>query len=146
MKIARASSGSTWERSFGYARATRAGALILVSGTLGADALGRPAAPDAHGQTRAALAIVDEALRRLGGGLDTVMRLRVHFVDPDVGPGVLAALHEAFGEALPALTTVRVAGLADPAFLVELEAEAVVRDDGDPAFPRARPGGDEEAD
>lgn len=145
MKVTRASSGSTWERTFGYARAARAGDTILVSGTVGADALGRPAAPDAHGQTRAAVAIVDEALRKLGGSLDGVLRLRVHFVDPEVGPGVMAALHEAFGDSLPALTTLRVAGLADPGFLVELEVDAVALDD-DPRTTRERPAWDEEAD
>lgn len=140
MKLTRASSGSTWERTFGYARATRAGDTILVSGTLG-----RPAAPDAHGQTRAALVIVGEALRKLGGSLDGVLRLRVHFVDPEVGPGVMAALHAAFGELLPELTTLRVAGLADPGFLVELEADAVALD-ADRRTTRERPAWDEEAD
>jgi enamine deaminase RidA (YjgF/YER057c/UK114 family) len=86
-------------------------------------------------------------LQRLGSRLDHVLRLRLQYVDPAIGPDVTRALLEAFprGE-LPAITGVRVSGLVDPVFLIEIEADAVVADwapDPDaPSFPEWDEGGD----
>lgn len=137
MRITRDGSGTPWERSFGYARAVRAGGLVLVSGTVAADREGRPLAADAYGQARAALELVRRSLERLGSRLDHVLRLRVYYVDPAVGPDFGRAFGETFGDERPALTTVRVTALTDPAFLLEVEADAVVADwEADPTAAR----------
>ena len=146
MKLARDGSGTPWERTFGYARAVRAGGLVLVSGTVAADAEGRPLAEDAYGQAREALRLVERSLVRLGSRLDHVLRLRVYYVDPKVGPDFGRAFAEAFGAERPALTTVRVTGLTDPAFLLEIEADAVaVGWEADPTLPKT-PAWDEPVD
>jgi len=47
------------------------------------------------------------------------------YYDPAVGPDILRIWAEAFGVHQPALTTVRVAGLTSPDFLLEIEDDAV---------------------
>lgn len=126
MKQLRVSTGSPWERAHGYPRLVRAGNLAVLSGTVAADAAGRPLGTTAHEQTRAILDIVAGALGRVGGSLADVVRLRVHYTDPDVAPGFFRALAEAFPDGYPALTTVHVVSLVAPEFLVEIEAEAVL--------------------
>lgn len=125
MALTRVSTGTVWEQAIGYARAVRSGDLVAVSATSAADAEGRPLAEDPYGQTKAILAIVDDVLRRLASRLGAVIRLRIYYADPAIGTDVVRALQEAFPEGIPALTTVRVAGLSDPAFHLEIEADAV---------------------
>ena len=125
MRLTRDSTDTPWERSVGYARATRAAGMVLVSGTVAADEAGKPLAEDAYGQAREALRLVERSLVRLGSRLDHVLRLRVYYVDPAVGPDFARAFGEAFGAHRPGLTTVRVAGLTAPEFLLEVEADAV---------------------
>lgn len=106
----------------------RAGGLIVVSGTVAANEDGTAAAVDAYGQARHVFRVLDDVLRRLGGRLESVLRLRVHFADAAVGPDFLRAFAEAFPRERPALTTVHVVALHDPAFLLEVEADAAVAD------------------
>lgn len=135
MRQLRISTGSPWEKAFGYPRLVRAGSFVAVSGTVAADPAGRPVGTTAYEQTAAILAVVAEALERAGGRLSDVVRLRVLYADPDVAPGFFRALTEAFPGGYPALTTARVVCLVSPEFLVEIEADAVV------AGPPERPGG-----
>ena len=116
--------GTPWEAEIGYARAVRIGDIIAVSGTVAAGPDGHATSDHAYGQARDVLRIVDGALRRLGSRLENVLRLRVHYADPGVGPGFARALKEAFPDGAPALTGVRVTGLVEPEFLLELEADA----------------------
>jgi enamine deaminase RidA (YjgF/YER057c/UK114 family) len=126
MKITRAVTRTPWEEALGYARATRAGDLVLVSSTAAAGPDGQPLAPDAYGQAHAIFGILEDVLQRLGSRLDQVMRLRVYYVDPGIAEGFATALHQAFPQGAPALSAIRVAGLFDSRFLLEIEADAVV--------------------
>lgn len=139
----RAGSDTPWERRYGYPRAVRSGPFVAVSGTVAADGQGRALAPDAYGQARAIFRRIEDALVRLGAGLSDVVRVRVHWTGEDVAEGFARALREAFPAGAPALTTVRVAALAAPEFLLEVEADAVL-----PAAwrPEARPPSDEGGD
>lgn len=125
MRLLRVSTGTRWEKEIGYARAVRAGQLIAVSGTVAADSDGRPLAADAYGQAQAIFRVLDVTLRRLDSRLDQVLRLRVYYADPEIGSGFTRALSEAFPEGAPAVTGVRVTGLVEPVFLLEIEADAV---------------------
>ena len=117
-------SGSPYEDRIGFARALRVGSRILVSGTapLGPD--GRTVAGDAHAQARRAFEIITAAIEGLGGTARDVVRTRMFLVDARDAEAVGRAHREAFGEARPAATMVVVAGLLDPAWRVEIEAEA----------------------
>jgi hypothetical protein len=86
-------------------------------------AAGRPpAAP--YDQARLCLDLIGEALGKAGSGLDRVIRTRMFLTDAGHWQEVARAHGEVFAEVKPAATAVIVAGLLDPAWLVEIEAEA----------------------
>jgi enamine deaminase RidA (YjgF/YER057c/UK114 family) len=119
------SSGSKWEPLVGYSRAVRVGNTIHISGTVGVAADGSIPA-DAYGQARRALEIIAQALRDAGAAVTDVVRTRMFLTDIGHFQDVARAHGEVFGEIRPATTEVVVARLVDPAFLVEIEADATV--------------------
>jgi len=122
-----ASSGSPYEPTIGFSRAVRAGDAIAVSGTapIGPDGatVGRG---DAAAQTRRCLEIIRAAVEALGGTLADVVRTRVFLTRVEDWPEVGRVHGEFFRDVRPAATMVKVAGLLDPDWLVEIEADAVV--------------------
>ena len=60
--------------------------------------------------------------------LDDVVRTRMYVTSVEHGDAVGAVHGELLGQVRPAATMVVVAGLLDPAWKVEIEAEAVVPD------------------
>ena len=119
------SSGGPWEATAGYSRAVAVGDSCFVSGTTDAGPDGTSLHPgDAGGQTGAAFAIVEGALREAGFTLEDVVRTRMYVVDPADIPAVTAVHGELFAGVRPAATLVVVARLMTPSLLVEVEAEA----------------------
>ncbi len=125
------SSSSPYEAIIGFSRAVRVGGIIMVGGTapVGVDGktvgVGDPAA-----QTRRCLEIIEQALTDAGAGLENVVRTRMFLTDVTQWEAVGRAHGEIFGSIRPASTLVQVSGLIDPDWLVEIEADAVVGDDG----------------
>ena len=123
MERRRYTSGSPWERRIGFSRALRFGNRVLVSGT-------GPIWPDgscdsdAGVQARRCLEMISRALRDAGAGFGDVVRTRLFLVDVEDAGAVGAAHAEVFGELAPASSMVVVAGLLDPRWKVEIEAEA----------------------
>ena len=119
------SSGSPYEALFGFSRAVRVGDQVMVSGTA-------PIWPDGscpddvEAQAHRCLEIILAALAGAGACQQHVVRTRMYVVDAADADAV-GRLHGAvFGAVRPASTIVVVAGLADPRWKVEIEAEAVV--------------------
>ena len=118
-------SGSKWEPLLGYSRAVVAGNTVYVSGTCGVEADGS-VAPDMYGQARRALQIINDALAQAGAGMKDVVRTRIFVTDASQFDAIAKAHGEIFGEIRPATTIVEVVRLVDAAFLVEIEAVAVL--------------------
>lgn len=118
-------SGSKWEPLLGYSRAVVAGNTVYVSGTCGVEADGSVAA-DMYGQAKRALQIIREALAQAGAEMKDVVRTRIFVTDAAQFDAVAKAHGEVFGEIRPATTIVEVAKLVDAAFMVEIEAMAVI--------------------
>ena len=134
------SSGTVWEEKFGYSRAVRVGDRILVSGTT-ATGPGGPVAPgDPGGQASYALDKIEKAIRDLGGTLGDVVRTRIFIARMEDWEAVAKVHGDRFGKIRPANTLVR-ADLVGDAFLVEIEAEAVVGSAADAEPGGAEPGG-----
>jgi enamine deaminase RidA (YjgF/YER057c/UK114 family) len=119
------SSGSPFEPRIGFARATRVGDRIYVSGT-GPIWDDGSFDDDPGAQARRCLEIVVAALEDLGGTPDDVVRTRIYLTDPADIDAVGPVHAEFFGAARPAATAVVVAGLLDSRWKVEIEAEAIV--------------------
>jgi enamine deaminase RidA (YjgF/YER057c/UK114 family) len=80
-------------------------------------------------QAKQAFSNLRAVVEAAGGTLGDVVSLRIYVVDyrPDKAAAVGNALKEFFsGEAKPASTWIGVAALADPGFLIEVEATAVL--------------------
>jgi enamine deaminase RidA (YjgF/YER057c/UK114 family) len=119
------SSGSPYEPVVGYSRAVCVGDRVIVSGTAPVMPEGADPPPDAYGQMRRCLEIIEAALAEADARLSDVVRTRVYLVRTSDFEEVGRAHGEAFGDIRPANTTLTVAELLDPRWLVEIEVEAV---------------------
>jgi enamine deaminase RidA (YjgF/YER057c/UK114 family) len=113
---------SPFADTVGYCRAVRDGRHVFVSGTapVGIDSA------DAYEQAQRCLAIISDALREVGAGPEHVVRTRVYLVDAADWEKVGRAHGELFGRHPPASAMLVVAGLLDPAWKVEIEADALL--------------------
>jgi enamine deaminase RidA (YjgF/YER057c/UK114 family) len=117
---------SPFEAVAGFSRAVVAGELVHVAGTAPIPPDGAPTPAGAYEQAHVCLAIIGEALDRAGSSLRDVVRTRMFLTDASDWPEVARAHGEVFGDVRPAATAVVVAGLLDPAWRIEIEADAVL--------------------
>lgn len=122
----RISSAMPWEQTFGYSRAVVVGHRVFVSGTAPVMPDGEDPPTDAYGQARRCLEIVLAALAEAGAGPEDVVRTRLYVTSPDHIDETLRAHGEVFRNVRPATTGIVVAGLFDPRWLVEIEADAII--------------------
>jgi enamine deaminase RidA (YjgF/YER057c/UK114 family) len=113
---------SPFADTVGYSRAVRDGRHVFVGGTapIGCDSA------DPYEQAKRCLEIIVAALQELGAGPEDVVRTRVFITDPAHWEAVGRAHGEVFGEARPASAMLVIAGLLDPAWKVEIEADAIL--------------------
>jgi enamine deaminase RidA (YjgF/YER057c/UK114 family) len=124
----RISGHSPYEPVFGFSRAVVAGDRVLVAGTAPVPPGGGPPPAEPYAQAKLCLDLISEALTNAGASLEHVVRTRMFLTDAAYWPQVARAHGEVFADIRPAATAVIVAGLLDPAWLVEIEAEAVLSD------------------
>ena len=119
------SGDSPYESVVGFSRAVVAGEHVYVAGTAPIPQDGSPPPEDAYEQARLCLEIIRGALERAGSSLELVVRTRLYLADAVHFDGVARAHGEVFSEVRPA-STAMVAKLLDPAWKVEIEADAVL--------------------
>lgn len=122
--VVRLGSGGPWEAAYGYSRVVRAGDFVFTAGctaTVDGVVVHRG---DAGAQTGTALGIALDALAVLGLTAADVVRTRMYVTDRADCDAVGRAHGAIFGAVRPAATMVIVAGLLDPAHLVEVDVEA----------------------
>ena len=112
---------SPYEPIIGFSRAVRIGNVVHVSGTgpVGAEEL------SAAEQTRTVLKLIETALTQAGATFENVVRTRMFLAHVEDWEEIGRAHGEVFGSIRPASTMV-VAALLNPKWLVEIEAEAVL--------------------
>jgi len=113
---------SPFADTVGYARAVRDGRHVYVSGTA---PIGIESA-DAYEQAKRCLDIIVAALRELDAAPEHVVRTRVYLVDAADWEAVGRAHGEVFGGNPPASAMLVIKGLLDPAWKVEIEADALL--------------------
>ncbi len=122
----RVSGHSPYEPVFGFSRAVVAGDRVLVAGTAPVPPGGGPPPDAPYAQARLCLDLIGAVLAQAGTSLDHVVRTRMFLTAAEHWREVARAHGEVFAEVRPAATAVIVAGLLDPAWLVEIEAEALL--------------------
>lgn len=121
----RISSGSPYEAAIGFSRALRVGRHVYVSGTAPIWPDGS-CDPDPQVQARRCLEIILEALTAAGATAKDVVRTRMFIIDRADADAVSRAHGAVFGDVRPASTMVVIAGMLDPRWKVEMEADALI--------------------
>jgi 2-iminobutanoate/2-iminopropanoate deaminase len=101
--------------------------ILYIAGQVAYDDKGDTAYPgDFKAQARAALLAVKAQVEAGGGTMANIVKVNTYLTDirhrADYGP----IREEFFGKKMPASTLVAVAALAQPEFLIEIEAVAVI--------------------
>ncbi len=119
--------GTPLEEIVGFARAVRVGPHISVAGTA-------PIGPDGETigvgdvtrQAERCFEIIGEALKRAGAGWQDVVRTRLLLTDIEDWQKVVEVRKKFCREAKPVATIMEVSRFVDPAWLVEIEVDAVI--------------------
>ena len=119
------SSGSPYEGSIGFSRAVRVGDRVIVAGTAPVWPDGE-VDPDPERQAERCIEIMLAALTEAGGTAADIVRTRMYLVDAGDWEAVGRAHGRFFRDTRPASTMVVVAGLLDPRWKIEMEAEAII--------------------
>lgn len=111
-----------------YSKAIRAsGDFVFMQGQVGVDLDGNLVGPGDPGvQSDQACRNVKRFMEEAGGSLSDVCKLTVYVTDVSHRPAVYEAINRWFEGVHHCSTGVVVKGLADPAFLVEIDAMGVI--------------------
>lgn len=118
------STGSPFERAFGYSRAVVDGDLVFVSGTTGYDYASMTMPEDAAEQARNIFRTLNSVLVEAGSALNRVVRAQYFVTDRAFCEPVLGVCGEVFGDIRPAAGIYVVSGLLKPEMKVEIEVTA----------------------
>ncbi len=118
-------------RGFSMGAIQRAGRVVHLTGQVAWSASEElVGAGDVRLQTRQCFRNIETVLAAVGGVLGDIVSITTYFTDRAHLPIIQAVRNEYFGaDAAPASTSVMVAGLGHPDFLVELTPIAVVPDE-----------------
>ena len=110
-------------KTYSHAVIVEAGRTLYVAGQTPRDTQGNIVCKgDAAGQTRQTLENMKKVVEGAGGRMEDVAKTTVFITDIKYREAVGRVRQEFFKGEPPANTLLVVAGLADPAFLVEIEA------------------------
>ena len=119
------SSGSTFEKAFGYSRAVKVGETVYVSGTVGIDYVTGNCDPDPVVQLRQVIKNIEPSLTRAGASLKDVVQITTYVTSAEVFQTIGPALGEIFGGILPTNAAL-VVQFPVPNVKVEIAAVAVI--------------------
>jgi len=121
------SSGTVWEKKYGYSRAVKVGNMVFVAGTTAVDDNGEVIGlGDMYAQTDFIYKKIAKALQQAGANMTDVVRIRTFITDMSRYEEVLKSQGEVFENIRPAATLVEVTALIDERLMVEIEVDAVI--------------------
>jgi enamine deaminase RidA (YjgF/YER057c/UK114 family) len=118
------SSGSPFEKTYGYSRAVVCGDEAHIAGTTGYDYATMTMPDNVAEQTRNIYATFAGVLKEAGSGLADIVRLRTFVTDVSYCEAVAMVQGEVFGAIRPAGTIVVVSALLKREMKIEIEADA----------------------
>lgn len=119
------SSGSTFEKAFGYSRAVKVGDTVYVSGTVGIDYATGVCDPDPVVQLQQVIRNIEPALARAGASLKDVVQITTYVTSAEVFQIIGPTLGEIFGDILPTNAAL-VVQFPVPNVKVEIAAVAII--------------------
>lgn len=119
----RISTGSPFEKTFGFSRAIVKGGWCFVAGVTGYDYTTMEMPVGIANQARNCFATINSVLTEAGFVMADIVRVQYTLTDVDRVDELAPELGKAFGEIRPASTMV-IAGLIKPEMLVEIEVTA----------------------
>lgn len=117
------STGSEYEKKWGYSRAVVDDAYVFVSGTTGFNYATMTISDDPAEQTRQAFTTIAKVLRDAGSALEQAVRVHYYVPNAKDWEACAAVAGEFLGEIRPACTAL-VCGLVDPRMKIEIEITA----------------------
>lgn len=118
--------GSPFERDYGYSRAVVDGDLVFVSGTTGYDYATMTIPHDVAEQTRNIFRTVGKVLAEAGSSQERIVRCQYFVIDRDYCEPVLKVCGEVLRDIRPAASIYVVSALLDREMKVEIEVTARV--------------------
>lgn len=123
MSVKRISTGSPFEKSFGYSRAIVKGGWCFVSGVTGYDYTSMTMPEGIAAQAENCFSTISSVLDEAGFAMEDIVRVQYTVTNGSLVDELVPALGAAMGEIRPAATMV-IAGLIKPEMLVEIEVTA----------------------
>ena len=125
-------SGSPYEGRLGFARAVRIGPMISIGGTAPIGPDGKTVGKgDVVAQTERCFEIIEAALEEVSADLSDVIRTRILLIDIRDWERVGQVHGRFFAHIQPVTTVMQVGRFVDPDWLVEIEMDAYVDEEGD---------------
>lgn len=108
------------------------GTMVFVRGQIGQDIDSGASVciGDAAGQTDRAMANIRMLLEEAGSSLDHICKITIYITDPRYREAVYRSVGKALKGVFPVSTGIVVSALARPEWLVEVDAIAVIPDEG----------------
>ena len=119
------STGSPFERAYGYSRAVAQDRFVFVSGTTGYDYATMTMPRDVAEQARNCWRTIEAVLTDAGASLSDVVRATYYVVDRADAEPVLEVSGKMLAQIRPAAAILVVAGLLKPEMKVEIEVTAM---------------------
>jgi reactive intermediate/imine deaminase len=118
---------SKLEKAVGYAHAIRCGNTVYISGQIAHDASGKLVGQgDVRAQGEQVYQNVKAIVESCGGTMENIVRITTYVTSLAYRAVMVEIRAKYFPKDPPTSTFLVVAGLADPAFLVEVDAIAVL--------------------
>lgn len=119
------SSGSSFEKAYGYSRAVKVGDTVYVSGTVGFDYQKGSCDPDPVEQLHQIIRNIEPALAKAGASLSDVVQITTYITSAEVFATIGPVLGEIFGGILPTNAAL-VVQFPVPNVKIEISAIAVI--------------------
>lgn len=118
-------SGSPFEKAYGYSRAVVQGNWVFVAGTTGYDYTSMVMPDDIAEQARQCWKTISQVLEEADASLTDIVRCTYYVTRPDYAEPVLEVCGSVLSAIRPAATIVTVSGLLRPEMKVEIEVTAL---------------------
>lgn len=118
------STGSPFEKTYGYSRAVVEGDMCFVAGTTGYDYASMKLPEDAGEQARNILRTVATVLKDAGFSMEDVVRKQIFITSRDHARPVLEVCGDVFADIRPASAIYIISDLLEPGMKVEIEITA----------------------